>query len=141
MEKKNKENAKNCRLGTVGGQAVLEGVMMKHKDKYSVAVRKEDGSITVQDGTFVSVRKKNKFLNLPLIRGVVNMIEMLILSIRTLDTSARLYGIEEEAEESKFEKWLKKHFGKSFQLYDGTHFTEEEYIDSLVIPKILEVLK
>lgn len=104
---------KNCRLGVVGGQAVLEGVMMKHKDKYSVAVRKDDGSVTVQDGTFVSVRKKHKILNLPLIRGVVNMIEMLVLSIKTLDTSARLYGIEEEAEESKFEKWLKKHFGKS----------------------------
>ena len=97
----------------VGGQAVLEGVMMKHKDKYSVAVRKEDGSVTVQDGEFVSVRKKHKILNLPLIRGVVNMIEMLVLSIKTLDTSARLYGIEEEVEESKFEKWLKKHFGKS----------------------------
>ena len=97
----------------VGGQAVLEGVMMKHKDKYSVAVRKDDGSVTVQDGEFVSVRKKHKILNLPLIRGVVNMIEMLVLSIKTLDTSARLYGIEEEAEESKFEKWLKKHFGKS----------------------------
>ena len=103
---------KNCRLGVVGGQAVLEGVMMKHKDKYSVAVRKEDGSVTVQDGTFVSARKKHKILNIPLLRGVVNMIEMLMLSIKTLDTSARLYGIEEEVEESKFEKWLKKHFGK-----------------------------
>ena len=103
---------KNCRLGVVGGQAVLEGVMMKHKDKYSVAVRKEDGSVTVQDGTFVSVRKKHKICNIPIVRGVVNMIEMLMLSIKTLDTSARLYGIEEEVEESKFEKWLKKHFGK-----------------------------
>lgn len=103
---------KNCRLGVVGGQAVLEGVMMKHKDKCSVAVRKDDGSIVVQDDTFVSVRKKHKFLNIPLLRGVVNMIEMLVLSIKTLDTSARLYGIEEEVEESKFEKWLKKHFGK-----------------------------
>ena len=96
----------------VGGQAVLEGVMMKHKDSYSVAVRKEDGAVVVQDGTFVSARKKHKILNLPLIRGVVNMVEMLMLSIKTLDTSARLYGIEDEVEESKFEKWLKNHFGK-----------------------------
>ena len=96
----------------VGGQAVLEGVMMKHKDKCSIAVRKEDGSIVVQDEEYVSVRKKHKLLNIPLLRGVVNMIEMLILSIKTLDISARLYGIEEEVEESKFEKWLKKHFGK-----------------------------
>ena len=103
---------KNCRLGVVGGQAVLEGVMMKHKDRCSIAVRKEDGSVVVQDEEYVSVRKKHKLLNIPLLRGVVNMIEMLMLSIKTLDISARLYGIEEEVEESKFEKWLKKHFGK-----------------------------
>ena len=96
----------------VGGQAVLEGVMMKHKDRCSIAVRKEDGSVVVQDEEYVSVRKKHKLLNIPLLRGVVNMIEMLMLSIKTLDISARLYGIEEEVEESKFEKWLKKHFGK-----------------------------
>lgn len=103
---------KNPRLGVVGGQAVLEGVMMKHKDRYSVAVRKDDGTVTVQDGDFVSVRKKHKILNIPLVRGVVNMVEMLILSIKTLDASARLYGLEEEDEESRLEKWLKKHFGK-----------------------------
>lgn len=103
---------KNPRLGVVGGQAVLEGVMMRHNDRYSVAVRKDDGTVTVQDGSFVSVRKKHKILNIPLLRGVINMVEMLILSIKTLDVSARLYGLEEEDEESKFEKWLKKHFGK-----------------------------
>ncbi len=103
---------KNCRLGVVGGQAVLEGVMMKHKDRYSVAVRKEDGTIVVQDETFVSLRKKHKTLNIPILRGVINMVEMLKLSIKTLDISARLYGIDEEVEEGKFEKWMKKHFGK-----------------------------
>ncbi len=112
ISKLSDKKEKNCRLGAVGGQAVLEGVMMKHKDSYSVAVRKEDGSVTVQDGTFVSVRKKHKIFNIPLLRGVVNMIEMLMLSIKTLDTSARLYGIEDEVEESRFEKWLRKHFGK-----------------------------
>lgn len=102
---------KNPRLGAVGGQAVLEGVMMRHNDRYSVAVRKDDGTVTVQDDTFVSVRKKHRILNIPILRGVINMVEMLILSIKTLDVSARLYGLEED-EESKFEKWLKKHFGK-----------------------------
>ena len=104
---------KNCRLGAVGGQAVLEGVMMKHGDRYSVAVRKDDGKIAVCDRSYVSVRKKYKIFNLPLIRGVVNMIEMLILSFGTLDLSARMFGLEDEAEESRFEKWMKKHFGKS----------------------------
>lgn len=108
-----KKTEKNCRLGAVGGQAVLEGVMMKHGDRYSVAVRKDDGKIAVCDRSYVSVRKKHKIFNLPLIRGVVNMIEMLILSFGTLDLSARMFGLEDEASESKFEKWLKKHFGKS----------------------------
>lgn len=106
-----KKTEKNCRLGVVGGQAVLEGVMMKHGEKYSVAVRREDGSITVTDRQFVSARKKHKILNIPIIRGVVNMVEMMILSVKTLNISAEMYGITEEEQESKFEKWLKKHFG------------------------------
>lgn len=106
-----KKTEKNCRLGVVGGQAVLEGVMMKHGERYSVAVRRENGSITVTDGNFVSVRKKHKFFNIPIIRGVVNMVEMLMLSVKTLNISADLYGISEEEEETKFEKWLREHFG------------------------------
>ncbi len=106
-----KKTEKNCRLGVVGGQAVLEGVMMKHGEKYSVAVRREDGSITVTDGKFVSARKKHKFFNIPIIRGVVNMVEMMILSVKTLNISAEMYGVTEEEQETRFEKWLKKHFG------------------------------
>ncbi len=106
------EKVKNCRLGVVGGQAVLEGVMMKHGDRYAVAVRKSDGEVEVVNQKHVSLRKKHKIFNLPLIRGVVNMIEMLILSVKTLNVSAEMYGLEEEsAEESKFEKWMKKKFG------------------------------
>ena len=56
-----KEKEKNCRLGSVGGQAVLDGIMMKNGDKYSIAVRRQDGSIVVEDGEHVSLRKKNKF--------------------------------------------------------------------------------
>ncbi len=103
---------KNCRLGVVGGQAVLEGVMMKHGDRYSVAVRKGNGEVEVVNKSHVSLRKKHKIFNLPLIRGVVNMIEMMALSVKTLNVSAEMYGLEEEgAEETKFEKWMKKKFG------------------------------
>ena len=106
---KNK-NELSCRLGKVGGQAVLEGIMMKAGDRTVTTCRKPDGSIYVNDAKFSSVRQKNKFLNLPIIRGVVNFIEMMILSVNTMTASAEALGIEEE-EESKFEKWLKKHFG------------------------------
>lgn len=108
----NKNKEINTRLNTVGGQAVLEGVMMKSKERYSVAVRKEDGSVAVRNDTFTSVRKKIKILNIPVIRGAVNFVETMILSFKTLMMSAEAMGLE-ELEDSKFEKWLNKHFGKS----------------------------
>lgn len=103
----------NPRLGVVGGQAVLEGVMMRHKNRYSVSVRRENGEIVTENREFISVRKKIKILNIPIIRGTVNFIEMMILSYKTLTISAEAYGIDEEEEESKFEKWLRTKFGKS----------------------------
>ncbi|MBE6718862.1 MAG: DUF1385 domain-containing protein [Ruminococcaceae bacterium] len=102
---------KNCRLGTVGGQAVIEGVMMKNKDKFALAVRMPEGNIRVTEDKCESIRNKYKFLNLPIIRGVVNLIESLVLSMKTLTISADAFGIEEE--ETKFEIWLKEKFGKS----------------------------
>ena len=108
MSKKN--NELSCRLGKVGGQAVLEGVMMKAGDRTVTSCRKPDGTIYVNDGTFTSVRSKNKILDLPVIRGVVNFVEMMKLSVSTMSAAAEAMGIEEE-EETKFEKWLKKHFG------------------------------
>ena len=102
---------KNCRLGTVGGQAVIEGVMMKNKDEFALAVRMPEGNIRVTKDECKSVKEKFKFLGWPIIRGVVNMIESLILSMKTLTISADAFGIEEE--ETKFEIWLREKFGKS----------------------------
>jgi uncharacterized protein YqhQ len=88
---------------------VLEGVMMKAGNRTVTTCRKEDGSIVVNDDSFVSVRKKHKILNIPILRGVINFVEMMALSFKTLEASADALGIEEE--EGKAEKWLKKHFG------------------------------
>ena len=98
------------RLGKVGGQAVLEGVMMKAGDRTVTTCRKEDGTLAVVDSSFVSIRTKCKFFNLPLIRGVVSFFESMALSVKTLGASADAMGLEEE-EPSKFEKWLAKKFG------------------------------
>ena len=106
---------KNCdnkipeRLNRVGGQAVLEGVMMKAGSRVVTSCRKESGEIVVSDSTFVSVRKKHKLLNIPILRGVVNFIEMMMLSVKTLSKSAEALGFEDE--ETRFEKWLKAHLG------------------------------
>ncbi len=104
------------RLNRVGGQAVLEGIMMKSSDNCCTACRLENGEIGVHERKFVSVRKKHKFLNIPILRGIVNFIEMLILSYSTLTISAEMMGISEEEQETKAEKWLKKHFG--IKLFD-----------------------
>ncbi len=99
----------NSRLNKVGGQAVLEGVMMKAGEKTVTTCRKEDGSLFVSDANFVSVRRKHKILNIPILRGVINFVEMMILSVKTMNASAEALGIEDE--ESKTEQWMKKHFG------------------------------
>ncbi len=108
-EKKQCPSKDRSRLNKVGGQAVLEGVMMKAGSRTVTTCRKEDGTLVVNDATFVSVRKKHKILNIPIIRGFVNFIEMMALSFKTLSASADAMGIEEE--DGKCEKWLKKHLG------------------------------
>ena len=109
MKKETDTNQSSCRLNKVGGQAVIEGVMMKAGTKTVTTCRKDDGSLVVYDDEFVSVRKKKPLLNLPIIRGVVNFIEMMSLSMKTLNASADALGIEEE--DDKFTEWCKKHLG------------------------------
>lgn len=108
-DKKKKE--KNPRLATVGGQAVIEGVMMRGGDNLAVASRLPDGSIKITKSRWQSIRKKYKILNIPLIRGAVNFVEMMILSYKTLSVSAEALGIDEIEPESKFEKWLDRKLG------------------------------
>lgn len=113
--KKEKE-ALSCRLNRVGGEAVIEGVMMKSGDRCATACRRADGSIAIAQRKFVSVRKKHKILNFPILRGFVSFIESMVLSFSVLGVSAELAGADEEVSESKFEKWLQKTFGKN--IYD-----------------------
>lgn len=96
----------------IGGQAVLEGIMMKNKEKYSVAVRKPDGQIEVRTKVYRSIAGDSKWAKLPLIRGVVNFIDSLILGMESLSYSASFYDDEEEQEPGKFEKLLVKLFGE-----------------------------
>ena len=111
MKKENCQGTVCERLGKVGGQAVLEGVMMKAGSHTVTTCRKDDGSLVVTDDSFVSIRKKHKILNLPILRGIINFVEMMILSIKTLSASAEALGLDEMDEETKFEKWLKDKFG------------------------------
>lgn len=80
----------------IGGQAVLEGIMMKHKDQYAVAVRKPDGEIHVEKDTYKSIFKWKKLTEIPFVRGVFNFIDSMVLGIKTLTYSAKFFEGEEE---------------------------------------------
>ena len=100
-----RKKSKVCYSG-VGGQAVLEGVMMKNKDRYAVAVRKPNGEIDVEISNYQGILEESKVKKIPFVRGVFNFVDSLILGMKALNHSADFY--EEEEEETKFDKALNK---------------------------------
>lgn len=101
---------RKSRYSGIGGQAVLEGVMMKNKEKYAVAVRKPDGEIEVEVETYQGLAHGSKIKELPFIRGIFNFLDSLILGTRALNYSASFYE-EEEGKETKFDKAMDKMSG------------------------------
>lgn len=104
--RKNKCN----RYSGIGGQAVLEGIMMKNKDQYAVAVRKPDGEIEVEVDVYHGVMYGSKITKIPFLRGIFNFIDSLMLGTKTLNYSASFYE-EESAEETKTDRLFDKLFG------------------------------
>lgn len=99
---------------SVGGQAVLEGVMMKTPaGGIALAVRRSDGTIVKEFRHQDSRAKKGTFLGLPVVRGVVAFVESLMIGMRVITRSAELFGEEIEEEPTKFERWLSEKLGKS----------------------------
>ena len=96
----------------IGGQAVLEGIMMKNKTQYSVAVRKPDGEIEVHTSVHEGIAKDHAWAKIPFVRGVVNFIDSLVLGMETLTYSASFYEEEEEEKPGRFETLLLKLFGE-----------------------------
>lgn len=94
----------------VGGQAVLEGVMMKNQDLFAVAVRKPDGKIEVMKDEYKGCAKDSKWKNMPFIRGVFNFADSLILGMRSLNYSAQFFE-DDQAEETKADQVADKLFG------------------------------
>ena len=107
---------RKCRRSCgVGGQAVLEGVMMKNKERYAVAVRKADGEIVVDTEEFDGVMAGSPFKKIPFVRGVFNFVDSLILGMRTLTWSASFFEEEEpsgaDSEKEKKPSLFEKIFG------------------------------
>lgn len=100
-----------CPRVDIGGQAVMEGVMMKSPDAIAISVRRPDGSIIVKRKEYIPAAKKHKWLGWPVVRGVVNMGSMLAMGMNTLEESTQMLGVMDE-EPTKFEKWLAQKLGK-----------------------------
>ena len=108
-------NNQTCqKYSGIGGQAILEGIMMKNRQNYACAARKQDGSIALDVQKYVSLPEKYPVLALPLVRGVFSFVDSMVLGMRSLNWSAEIYAEEngEEEEPSAFEKWLDEKLGE-----------------------------
>ena len=95
----------------VGGQAVMEGVMMRSPTATAVTVRRPDGTMVTKLTPFVPLKQKHPWMGKPFIRGIINMGTMLYYGMNTLEDSTKMLGMLEE-EPTKFEKWLARKLGK-----------------------------
>jgi len=109
MKKGNRETT----ICTIGGQAVMEGIMMKAPTGIALAVRRADGEIATEYTPQENPVKKGTFKSWPIVRGVFVFVDSLVTGMRTITRSAELYGEEIQEEPSKFEKWLSKKTGKT----------------------------
>ena len=97
---------------SIGGQAVIEGVMMRNNEKFATAVRTADQKIVLDKREYLSLTKRYKVLGLPLIRGGVAFLESMVIGMKILTFSAEFFEVEgEEQAPSKFEKFLEAKFG------------------------------
>ena len=106
---------KPVRQNYIGGQAVIEGVMMRGKKMYAMAVRTPDGTLAVEKKDIDDVFSRYKIFKYPIFRGIASFIQSLIIGTKIIMRSTQLAGLEEETDEntepSKFEKALQKMFG------------------------------
>lgn len=116
------------RYSGIGGQAVMEGVMMKNQEKYAVAVRKPDQEIVVEVSEYTGLVKNKKIKNIPILRGVINFIESLVLGMKTLTFSASFFEDEEE------DKKTGKKKEKCQTVAEKTEIEENAEIQSAVTP-------
>ena len=99
----------------IGGQAVIEGIMMKNKSDYATAVRRPDGEIEIQKGEYVSMTEKVKLCAMPFVRGVFSFVDSMVLGMRTLSFSAGFFEDDEDSEPGRLELWLDKVFGEKVE--------------------------
>lgn len=117
----------------IGGQAVIEGIMMRNGDHYSVAVRKPDGEIAVEITESIPCAKRWKIAALPFIRGSFSFVESLVIGMKTLMYSASFYEDDEDEQPGKFELWLEKIFGDKLDKAIMTFSLIVSFVIALVV--------
>lgn len=110
---------KKQKYSGIGGQAVLEGVMMKNKEQYAVAVRKPDGEIEVEVEHYNGIMHGSRIMKIPFVRGIFQFVDSLILGMHSLNFSASFYE-DEEAKETAADKAFNKIFkDKAEKVFSG----------------------
>lgn len=111
------KKSKNCGqiYSGIGGQAVIEGIMMKNREQVALGIRKQDGKIVVKRSEYHSLSEKYKFLRLPFLRGILSFGESMGLGMRCLNESASYLEDDEDSEPTKLERWLKGVFGEKLE--------------------------
>ena len=104
------EENKSCAFRTsIGGQALIEGVMMRGPEKQAIVVRDQEGNLVEKVEDLKFIKDRYPILGLPLVRGTVNFLAAMVNGVKALMYSADFYPDEEAAQPSKFELWLEKH--------------------------------
>jgi uncharacterized protein YqhQ len=98
-------------ITSIGGQALIEGILMRGPQKTSIAIRLSDGTISTEELKTEFIKDKYKFMKWPLLRGIAGLVDSLSMGYKALSLSVDKAGLEEDEEPSKFDKWIEEKFG------------------------------
>ncbi|MCD7757151.1 MAG: DUF1385 domain-containing protein [Clostridiales bacterium] len=111
MQKQSNSPSDSSFRTSIGGQALIEGILMRGPHKQAIVVRRPDGEMEVKEEPLKLIKDRHPILGVPFIRGTVNFLDSMVKGVQALMYSAEFYPEDEEEEPSKFELWLEKHLG------------------------------
>ncbi|MCD7830620.1 MAG: DUF1385 domain-containing protein [Clostridiales bacterium] len=111
MQKQSNSPSDSSFRTSIGGQALIEGILMRGPHKQAIVVRRPDGGMEVKEEPLKLIKDRHPILGVPFIRGTVNFLDSMVKGVQALMYSAEFYPEEEDGEPSKFEQWLEKHLG------------------------------
>ena len=105
------ENSSSCAFRTsIGGQALMEGILMRGVDRQAIVCRKADGSLVNKVEPLELIKDKHPWMGWPLVRGVINFLDSMVKGVKALMWSAEQLPEDQQGEPDKFDLWVQKHF-------------------------------